>query len=441
MSASHSGKCRRERDVKGSHSELLLPWAHSPRLVITGGSALPESAASYSAVDLGGSSRVSLTLTPEASGSVSDQIRETLAAMESVLAKAEYRMTITSQTIFLRDPESLSECKQLLSEHYGSKLPVTNFVLQPPCSGAALALEAWAIGGKGVQIEHYSPHALAVSNDGVRWVSCAGINSDRSTAGVYAQTTEVLNQLREALGRAGSRFDQVVRTWFYLGGITQLEAETQRYVEFNRARTDFYKNVRFRCSLPVPNIPHGLYPASTGIGMRGDGVAVSCLALQTERKDAFLLPLENPQQTPAYAYPPKYSPQSPKFSRAKALILGNYVTAWVSGTASVVHSESRHPEDPQRQTEQTVDNMEQLLSSENFAFHGIPGAGAGLGDLANIRVYLKRPGDFPICKAICERRFGPVPAIYAVADICRPELLVEIEGVAFARSTLGNHGG
>jgi hypothetical protein len=53
--------------------------------------------------------------------------------------------------------------------------------------------------------------------------------------------------------------------------------------------------------------------------------------------------------------------------------------------------------------------------------------------LAKIRVYLKRAEDLAKCRAVCERRLGPVPVIYAVADICRPELLVEIEGVAFTR--------
>lgn len=53
--------------------------------------------------------------------------------------------------------------------------------------------------------------------------------------------------------------------------------------------------------------------------------------------------------------------------------------------------------------------------------------------MAKIRVYLKRPEDLAKCRSICERRFGVVPAVYAVADICRPELLVEIEGVAFSR--------
>ena len=116
-----------------------------------------------------------------------------------------------------------------------------------------------------------------------------------------------------------------------------------------------------------------------------------------------------------------------------ALVLGNYVTTWVSGTASIVDSESRYLDDPEKQTAQTIDNIERLIAAENFAAHGVKGAGASLRDLAKVRVYIKRAEDLAKCRAVCEQRFGPVPTIYAVADVCRPELLVEIEGVAFSR--------
>jgi enamine deaminase RidA (YjgF/YER057c/UK114 family) len=172
--------------------------------------------------------------------------------------------------------------------------------------------------------------------------------------------------------------------------------------------------------------------------MVGHGLVASCMALETQRDDFFLLPLENPQQTPAYAYDSKYSSQSPKFSRAVALGLGDYVTTWVSGTASIVNAESRHLGDPERQTEQTIDNIERLIAPENFAQHGLKGAGASLHDLAKVRVYVKRAEDLAKCRAVCQRRFGAVPAIYAVAGICRPELLVEIEGVAFSRYARAN---
>jgi enamine deaminase RidA (YjgF/YER057c/UK114 family) len=62
----------------------------------------------------------------------------------------------------------------------------------------------------------------------------------------------------------------------------------------------------------------------------------------------------------------------------------------------------------------------------------MPGAGAGLEDLAKVRVYIKRKEDYEKCRAICDERLGGLPTIYAEADVCRPDLLVEIEGVAFS---------
>jgi enamine deaminase RidA (YjgF/YER057c/UK114 family) len=387
----------------------------------------------YSSMAIGTTVRVSLMLVPRSRGSLKEQVRELLSAQQKILEGQPQAMTVTSQTVFLRDPADLSWCEQRLSQHYGAQLPPTNFVHQPPCCGAALALEAWAIGGKDVTVKPCGPHILSVSYEGTRWVYCAGIRSLHPSQGVYQQTGEVLERMKAELGRAESGFEHVVRTWFYLAAITETEAGAQRYKELNRARADFYRGIEFRCTLDEPNIPHGIYPASTGIGMRGTGLVAGCLALQTKRADAFLLPLENPQQTPAYAYHPRFSPQSPKFSRGVALVLGDCITTWVSGTASVVHSVSLHPGDIQRQTEQTIDNIERLIAPENFAFHGIRNAGACLSDFAKIRVYLKRAEDFSQCRAICEKRFGSVPAIYAMADVCRPELLVEIEGVAFSK--------
>jgi len=99
----------------------------------------------------------------------------------------------------------------------------------------------------------------------------------------------------------------------------------------------------------------------------------------------------------------------------------------------VINSTSCHHGDIEKQTEQAIANIGRLIAADNFAFHGVNGAGADLQDFAKIRVYLKHAEHYGTCKAICERHFGSVPAIYAAADICRPELLVEIEGVAFSR--------
>ena len=404
-----------------------------PRVVIAETGSNLAKDAGWSRVDLGAVTRVAFMITPRGQGALREQVGEVLSAVRAVLDRHPEPMTMTLQTVFLKDARHQAECERLFAEFSGSERPVTNYVLQPPCGGAALALEAWAIGGKSVEVEHFGSHALAVAYDGVRWVYCAGVKPAASLRGVYPQALDALGRMRAALEGAGSSFDRVVRTWFYLGGITETEAGVQRYEELNRARTDFYRDIRFHCSSLASSPTQGIYPASTGIGRAGRGLVTSCMTLQTRRADVFLVPLENPQQTPAYSYDSRHSSQSPKFSRAVALGLGDYVTTWVSGTASIVQADSRHPGDPVKQTEQTIDNIERLIGAENFARHGLKGAGAKLNDLAKIRVYLKRPEDLAKCRAVCERRFGSVPAIYAVAGICRPELLVEVEGVAFSR--------
>ena len=383
-------------------------------------------------VDLGDSTRLALMITPTGRGAFRDQVAEALSALQEVLDRQPHRMVVTVQTVFLRDAADRDECERRFALHYGAAAPVTNFVFQPPCSGAALAIEVWAIGGEAVRVERFGPQALAVSYDGVRWIYCGGI-APLTAEGAYAQTCDALDQMRQTLGRAGVGFEHVVRTWFYLGGITGRERSGERYQELNRARSDLYGDIRFCSALRPLAAGQRIYPASTGIGMAGSGLVLSCLALETRREDILLQPLENPQQTPAYDYGAQYSAQSPKFSRAMALVLGDYVTTWVSGTASIVNSETCHPGDLEKQTEQTIDNIERLIAADNLAAHGIKDAGAGLHDLAKIRVYLKRPEDWLKCQAICQRRFGSVPAVYAVADVCRPDLLVEIEGVAFSR--------
>jgi enamine deaminase RidA (YjgF/YER057c/UK114 family) len=443
MSVSTLGALQREDSRARSDADLLLAANRESQMVRPAATRNPSGAPEFSFVDLGDSVRLALMLEPESRGSFLEQARELLARMRASLQLQPQPMTVTLQTVFLRDSRDQAQCEALLATHFGAEQPMTSFVLQPPCSGAALALEAWAIGGPGVRVERLGSQTLAVSYDSVRWVYCAGLRPAPEVRGAYAQTLDLLERARGQLHHAGTGFEHVVRTWFYLGNITGIDLEgtggdAERYQELNRARSTFYQDLRFCGPLVEPGIPHGVYPASTGIGMQGSGLVASCMTLQTQRQDARLVPLENPQQTPAFAYPPRYSPRSPKFSRAMALVLGDYITTWVSGTASIVNSESCHPGDIEKQTEQTIDNIQRLIAPANFAFHGVPAAGAALQDLAKVRVYLKRPEDFSRCKAVCERRFGAVPAIYAQADICRPELLVEIEGVAFSRNRAGN---
>jgi enamine deaminase RidA (YjgF/YER057c/UK114 family) len=383
-------------------------------------------------IDFGGLSRSALMLTPHPQGSFRRQAEEVLGELRSILAQSEPQPVVTLQTVFLKRQQDRAAFETLLRDFYGGNCPITAFVAQAPANGASLALEAWAVSGPDVKVERCGPRTLSVDCDGVRWIYCSGVESLCAGQGVYSGCQGVMEGLRDALALAGSSFEHVVRTWFYLGGITRHDGPLERYKEFNRARADFYTDIRFGHGLLREELPSA-YPASTGIGMRGTDLVGSCIAVETKRSDAQLVRLENPIQTPAFEYHPRYSPKSPCFSRAMALVLRDQITTWVSGTASIVNSESQHVGNIEAQTHQTIDNIQRLLTRENFQQHGVPQAGAMLKDLAKVRVYIKRPQDFARCQAVCKERFGGVPAIYAVADVCRPELLVEIEGVAFSR--------
>jgi enamine deaminase RidA (YjgF/YER057c/UK114 family) len=341
------------------------------------------------------------------------------------------------QTVYVRSAEDVPAFRKLFQAYYRDRMPTTSFIVQPPCGGQALAIEAWALGGDEVDIRFLSPEVVTVSYDSLRWVYIAGVSSPENATSAYAESEHALAQLANRLGSAGATFHDVPRVWLYQGGITATEKdeagqEVERYRELNRARTDFFDEQQAMGCMVVSSDGKVCYPASTGIGMAGGGLTISCLALQTERDDVRLVPLENPRQTSAFDYSRRFSVKSPKFSRAMAIVIGDYVTTWVSGTASILDSESVHLGDVEKQTEQTLDNIERLISSENFERHGLSAQGAQLSDLAKVRVYVKRPEDYEICRKVCHRRLGAVPIIYAQADVCRSDLLVEIEGVAFS---------
>jgi len=388
----------------------------------------------HTVVDLGKVKRVVMMVTPEGGGDFRDEVWEVVSAIRAILRQQGEPMAVTMQTVFVRDRADVPVARRLFNAYYGDEMPLTLFVVQPPCDGSGLAVEAWAVSTASAKVEFHTEDLVSVSYDGLRWIYASGGSLHLDGRTPYEQTAEAFSSMRRMLARTGVGFQDVVRTWLYQGCITEEVDGVERYRELNRARTDFFAGINFEHRpVPVARNGHAIYPASTGIGTLGHGLVTACLALQTERKDVQLLALENPLQTAAFDYPKEYSIKSPKFSRAMAVRIGDHVTTWISGTASIVNSETVHKGDIEKQTDQTLTIIERLIDAKNFARLGWEGAGATFDDLAKLHVYVKRPEDYEKCRAVCERRLGHVPAIYAVADVCRPDLLVEIEGVAFSQ--------
>ncbi len=386
----------------------------------------------HAVVNLGHLARMAIMALPQVHGSFHEQAEELFAQIACIMARQRTPLTATTMMVFLRDGADEAEGLKLLQARFGAAMPVVTFVVQPPCGGAALGVELWAVGGPGVQVERFGPQLLTVAADGIRWIHCGGVSGEASADDPHGEALSAFEQMRTQVAGAGAGFDQVVRTWLYVNQINSGPAGRQRYQELNRARTDFFRDIHFGTRSRAASAPATIYPASTGIGTNGDGIRMACLALDSARPDVYLLPLENPQQTPACDYQATYSPQSPKFSRAMAVVQGHFVTTLLSGTASILNSRTCHPGDVIRQTEQTIENIERLMAPENFFRHGLTGAGATLRDIAKLRVYIKHAEDYEKCREVCERCLPNIPALYLHAEVCRPELLMEIEAVAFS---------
>ncbi|MEV8373454.1 FkbO/Hyg5 family chorismatase [Kribbella sp. NPDC056861] len=153
-------------------------------------------------------------------------------------------------------------------------------------------------------------------------------------------------------------------------------------------------------------------PAGTEVGGHGDGLSLYLLSRRTEPHVA----IENPQQTPAYRYPTQYGLRPPAFARAAR----NGDQLYVSGTAAILGHETVHPGDVVAQCRTTVDNLSTLLSSQD----------ADLSVLRTVKVYVRHESDLAVVRDQCRQHFAPdTRIVYLVVDLCRSDLLVEIEAV------------
>ncbi|HNZ72826.1 MAG TPA: dioxygenase, partial [Prolixibacteraceae bacterium] len=149
-----------------------------------------------------------------------------------------------------------------------------------------------------------------------------------------------------------------------------------------------------------------------------------------------IIPISNPVQSESYKYgqtvlvgAPGCSlkqNQPPQFERAKLISLGDQSRLIISGTASIKGQETVGLGDVEEQTRTTIENIEALASPENLK-RQFPQLGAVPSRYSYIRVYVKHKKDFGKVRNICTDFYGQVPAMYVVADICRDNLLVEIE--------------
>lgn len=209
-----------------------------------------------------------------------------------------------------------------------------------------------------------------------------------------------------------SDYPHLLRIWNYFDAITLGEGDSERYRQFCVGRVQGLGDVDTRT-----------LPAATAIGSR-DGRRVLQVYWLAAREPG--LPLENPRQVSAYRYPREYGPQSPTFARA-LLPPSPRVPLLLSGTASIVGHASQHTDSLRAQLDETLTNLDSLLGA---ARERAPTLSPHLDGTSRLKVYVRDATDADAVAAQLEARLGTrVPWLMLHADVCRRELLVEIEGM------------
>lgn len=217
----------------------------------------------------------------------------------------------------------------------------------------------------------------------------------------------------------GLGYDHLYRFWNYLPAINVSTQGLERYRQFNAGRQQAYAVHRSTDSQATTNLP-----AACALGSAHGPLSIAFLAGRAAPQ-----PVENPRQVSAYRYPSRYGPSQPLFSRATLVQLRQRALLLMSGTASVVGHATMHVGDVVEQTRETIANIESVLAEANRLSAG---AKFRLRDLA-CRVYVRRAEDLPRLRAaLAERTGGGLNAVYLQADICRSDLLLEIEGSAMS---------
>jgi chorismate lyase/3-hydroxybenzoate synthase len=296
-----------------------------------------------------------------------------------------------------------------------AQIPVTA-VNVPVLAAAGGSVEIWRLAGpmhsgeRGrVRYRHNGRllfASLTISEAEFAHRAAAGAASAlrRATEAGYREIFGVLETLS---------FPYPLRIWNFLSDINAISGDGERYWHFNGARQD--------AMIGLNRSIAGNVPAASAVGLAPTHpLTVYCIASARAP-----IALENPRQCSAWDYPRRYGPRSPTFARA-CIADDAAQTLFISGTASIVGHESAHVGDQCEQTREIVRNIRALIGTAN---ERVGGEHYAL-DRLHYKVYVRQAEHQPSIDRELRREVGTaVRVLYLRADICRPDLLVEIEAV------------
>ena len=227
----------------------------------------------------------------------------------------------------------------------------------------------------------------------------------QATESAYRQVFALLDTLP---------YPYLFRFWNYIAEINADSFGLERYRQFNLGRQDAF--------LAHGRDGVGNAPAACALGSAQGPLTIAFIAGRVAP-----LRIENPRQISACQYPQQYGPRSPTFSRASLVRLGQDEVLFVSGTASIVGHATLHAANVVAQTRETMTNIKAVLAEAN-RLASQPGFDL---DSLYYRVSVRRPADLAQIRAELAHCVGDaLKAVYLQADVCRQDLLLEIEATA-----------
>lgn len=208
-------------------------------------------------------------------------------------------------------------------------------------------------------------------------------------------------------------FPALLRVWNYFPRLHERHDGLDRYQIFCLGR--------HRALERIP-LGEGDLPAATAIGTRAPGLVIYFLAGREPGRQ-----IENPRQVSAFRYPARYGPRSPSFSRATLRHWAGAPHLYISGTASIVGHETCHDE-VSAQLREILANLKAVMRATGEPALATPGAGPER--LSLLKAYVRHPGDAQRVQAVLKDTLDSTPPLLLLqGDICREDLLVEIEGL------------
>lgn len=206
-------------------------------------------------------------------------------------------------------------------------------------------------------------------------------------------------------------FPTILRAWNYFPAINDESHQIERYRQFNIGRQQAF----LAHNRPVASN----VPAACALGTAAGGLQIAVMATRAK-----VVGIENPRQVSAYHYPSQYGPRSPTFARAGLVSLGGRDVLFVSGTASIVGHETLHIGDVAAQTRECLQNIAAVVSEANR----VSGQARFRLDELAFKVYVRQLEHTAAVRRVMMDIIGaPLSALFLQADICRSDLLVEIE--------------